>query len=256
MNLLKCEYLKTRRRYIFITALAITAFAGIWAFYGNYSGDIKDFVIQNGYLLFLYQFPLMNAIFFPLLCIIIASRLCDIEHKGKNLKLICTLTEKSKIFDAKLIYGISIVIFCVILLWCATLIFGKIIGFAGKIPINLYLLYLLFTIISTTAIYVFQYSLSMIFQNQAISFFVGILGEFIGLFSMFLPQFPLFRKSILWGYYGALQFVGLFGYTKETRYDAAYMEVMDIDWTAFIVLIVAMTVIYIIGKKIFCKKEL
>ena len=46
---------------------------------------------------------------------------------------------------------------------------------------------------------------------------------------MLLPQFLLFRKSILWGYYGVLQFVGLFGYTKETRYDAAYMEVIDID---------------------------
>ena len=255
MKLLKCEYLKTRRRYIFMTALVLTALAGIWAFYGDY-GDKNSFTMQNGYMLFLYQFPLVNTIFFPVLAIIIASRLCDIEHKGKTLKLICTLTDKRKIFDTKLIYGMSIVLFSVILLWCATLIFGKIIGFAGEIPIKLYLLYLLFTIMPTSAIYIFQHSLSMIFRNQAVSFFVGILGEFVGLFSLFLPQFPFLRKSILWGYYGALQFVGFFGWTKETRYDTAYLEVMEIDWTAFAGLIVATIMIYIIGRKIFCEKEL
>ena len=40
--MLKAEYLKNRRRYIFLTALALTAAAGAWAFYGSYTGESRD----------------------------------------------------------------------------------------------------------------------------------------------------------------------------------------------------------------------
>lgn len=256
IKLLKCEYKKTRRRYVFLTALAMTVIAGVWAFYGKYSGESGNFIMENGYMMFLYQLPLINSIFFPLMSVIIASRLCDIEHKGANFKQICTLTDRGKIFDAKLIYGLAILMICVLLFWAATLIVGKAIGFRDEISIKLYLMYLLFTLAPTAAIYIFQHGLSMIFKNQAIPFFIGILGEFAGLFSMFLPQLPWFRKSILWGYYGALQFVGMFGWTKETRYSTAYFEIMGFDWTAFITIIVAAIAMYVIGRKIFCKKEI
>ena len=165
------------------------------------------------------------------------------------------MEDKGKIFDVKLIYGLTIVISGVILFWILTIVYGKIVGFTEAFPINNYLLYLLFTIIPTASIYIFQHSLSMIFKNQAIPFFVGVIGEFTGLFSMFLPQFPFLRKSILWGYYGALQFVGLFGWDKQTRFDNAYFGVMTIDWPAFALLVCLLILIYIVGKYIFSKKE-
>lgn len=255
IKLIKCEYMKTKRKHIFLTTFALLVLMGMWAFYGTSSKDMSDFIRQNGYTMFLYQFPLVNAIFFPLLCTVIASRLCDIEHKGGNFKLLCTMEDKGKIFDVKLIYGLTIVISGVILFWILTIVYGKIVGFTEAFPINNYLLYLLFTIIPTASIYIFQHSLSMIFKNQAIPFFVGVIGEFIGLFSMFLPQFPFLRKSILWGYYGALQFVGLFGWDKQTRFDNAYFGVMTIDWPAFALLVCLLILIYIVGKYIFSKKE-
>ena len=107
----------------------------------------------------------------------------------------------------------------------------------------------------TVVIYIFQHSLSIIFKNQAVAFFVGIIGEFAGIFSMFLPNVPFLRKSLLWGYYGVLQFVGLFGWTKETRYENAYFDIMPIDWTFFWVLSAAGIIIYFAGKRIFCKRE-
>lgn len=256
IKLLQCEYKKTRRRYILLSALGLTVLAGGVGLYGDYAGPSANFLLQNGYMMFLYELPLVNAIFFPLMSIIVASRLCDIEHKGANFKQICTLTSRGKLFNAKLLYGLTIVSLSVVLLWAATLLVGKAYGFGGEIPIRLYLLYLLFTLVPTAAIYMFQYSLSMLFKNQAIPFFVGILGEFAGLFSMFLPQLPWLRKSVFWGYYGALQFVGLFGWTRETRYSEAYFELMPCDWLSFAVLLLTAVVIYIIGKTLFCKKEL
>ncbi len=244
--------MKTRRRYIFITALVITAAELIWALHGDYNG----FMLENGWMAFLYQLPLINAIFMPLLSVIISSRLCDVEHKGAMLKSLAVITEKGKIYDAKLIYGLSIVLFCNILSWAVTIIGGYAIGFHGNVPIKLYLLYLLFTVTPTVAIYIFQHTLSLLFKNQAVTFFAGIIGTFGGLFSMFLPQLPWIRKSLLWGYYGVLQFVGLFGWTRETRYANAHFDIMGFDWTFFAVLIAVIILIYVIGRKLFIRKEL
>lgn len=251
IKLLQCEYRKTRGRYIFLTALAVTVFELLWALYGKYNG----FSLENGWMMFLYQFPLVNAIFMPLLSIIVSSRLCDIEHKGVMLKQLSVIVPKGKIYDAKLIYGLSVVLVCNLVSWLVTIVFGYLIGFQGDVPVRLYLLYFLFTVVPTTAVYIFQHVLSLNFKNQAITFFAGIIGTFGGLFSMFLPQIPILRKLIIWGYYGVLQFVGLFGWTKETRYDNAYFEIMHIDWKFFIVLIAVSIVMYAAGKKIFCRKE-
>ncbi len=252
IRLLQCEFKKTRGRYIFITALVITAAELVWTLHGDYNG----FMLENGWMAFLYQLPLINAIFMPLLSIIISSRLCDIEHKGAMLKSLAVITEKGKIYDAKLIYGLAITLFCNILSWAVTIIGGYVIGFYGAAPIKLYLLYLLFTIAPTVAIYIFQHTLSLLFKNQAVTFFAGIIGTFGGLFSMFLPQFPWMRRSLLWGYYGVLQFVGMFGWTPETRYANAYFDIMGFDWTFFAVLIGVSVLMYIIGRNLFVRKEL
>lgn len=252
IKLLQCELIKTRRRYIFVTALVITAAELVWALHGNYGG----FMLENGWMAFLYQLPLVNAIFMPLLSMIVSSRLCDIEHKGAMLKSLAVITEKGKIYDAKFIYGFSIVLICNILSWAVTIIGGYVIGFSGTVPIGLYLVYLLFTIMPTLAVYIFQHTLSLLFKNQAVAFFAGIIGMFGGLFSMFLPQFPWMRKSIIWGYYGVLQFVGLFDWTKETRYANAHFDVMGFDLTFFAVLIGVSVLMYIIGRKLFVRKEL
>lgn len=252
IKLLKCEFLKTRGRFVFITALLITAAELVWALHGDYA----DFMLKNGWMAFLYQLPLINAIFMPLLSIIVASRLCDIEHKGAMLKTLAVICGKGRVYDAKLLYGLSIVLFCSIISWAVTIIGGYVIGFYGSVPIKLYLLYLLFTAVPTIVIYIFQHTLSLLFKNQAVTFFVGAIGTFGGLFAMFLPQLPWLRRSLIWGYYGVLQFVGLFGWTKEAKYSNAHFDVMGFDWIFFAVLIAAGILIYIIGRYLFTRKDL
>ncbi len=253
ITLLQCEYKKTRKCYIFLMALAITAAQLFWVLQGNYT---DTFLLENGFLMFLYQLPLANAIFLPLLTIVVSSRLCDIEHKGNMFKQLSVITEKGTLYDSKFIYGLVIVLFCVLINWGTTILFGYINGFSGNVPMRLYLLYLMFTITPTISIYIFEHTLSILFKNQAVPFFAGIIGTFIGLFSMFLPQYPILRKLFLWGYYGALQFVGLYGWTKETRYENAYFSVLEIDWIAFFVLIAASILMYVTGRYLFCKKEI
>lgn len=255
MRLLRCEYKKARGRYIFATALILTAMAAVFALRGNYTGENSLFIMENGYMMFLYQLPMVNTIFFPLLAMVVASRLCDLEHKGDNLKMLCTLTDKGRLFDAKLGYGLGMVLFCVLLYWAVCLLTGMLLGFTGPVPIRLYLIYLLFTLMPTAAIYIFQHSLSLLVKNQAVALCIGAFGEFAGLFSMFLPQLPWLRSSLLWGYYGALQFVGLFGWDKDTRYANAYFEFMGFDWVSFAILCAAALAMYLLGRGLFMRKE-
>ena len=252
IKLLKCEYMKTRRRYVLLTALAVTAALLMWTCRGNHGEDI----IRMGWMAYLYQMPLANAIFLPLLSIIVSSRLCDVEHKGVMLKQLAVTTERGKLYDAKFIYGFAIVLLCTLIGWVGLIVYGYHKGFGGDVPIKLYLLYLLFTVTPTLAVYIFQHTVSMCFKNQAVTFFSGVIGTFIGVFSMFLPQFPWLRRIFIWGYYGVLQFVGLFDWTQENRYQHAHFDVLPIDWVFFGVLLAICVLMYILGRMMFKRKEL
>lgn len=252
IKLLKCEFMKTRGRWIFITALILTAAQLCWALYGNYS----DFVLKNGWMEFLYSLPLTNSIFLPILSVIISSRLADTEHKGVMLKQLAVITDKGKIYDAKFIYGFAITLISLLINFAVTIAFGYYKGFHGDVPIDLYLHFFVFTLVPTIEIYIISHALSLLFKNQAVSFSVGILGTFAGLFSMFLPQTPMLRKILPWGHYGALSFVGMFGWDKEARYANVYFECMGMDWRLCFILIAVCVVLYLIGRRMFIKKEM
>ena len=49
IRLIKCEYKKTKRKHLFLTAFAALVLMGVWAFYGASSKDMSDFIRRNGY---------------------------------------------------------------------------------------------------------------------------------------------------------------------------------------------------------------
>lgn len=246
--LLKCEYLKSRRRWLLPMAIALIGVELVWVMHGNLSEDN----LSKGWMMYLYQMPLANTIFLPLLSIAVSSRICDLEHKGHMQKQLCCIASRGMLYSAKLIYGLGIIMACLLIQFTGLYIWGKLRGFGGEFPVKLYMLYWLATIAATAAIYIFQHTLSLFIKNQAIPFFIGIIGEFLGLFSMFLPQYPLLRNSLLWGYYGALQFVGG-DWDRETRISTFYY--MGVDWAAFALLTAAALFIYLIGRNLFSCKE-
>lgn len=253
INLLKCEFLKMRHKYIFLTLLAIIAAGLIFSLYGDYSGE---FIQKNGWLMLLYQLPLSNGIFFPIAALVISSRLADTEHRALSFKQLFAVEKRGRIYDSKLIVGLGMMILSIIIYWAVILILGKVIGFYGEAPMGLYLRYLVCIAVPTSVLYIFQHALSMLFKNQAVSFFTGIIGTFSGVFSMFLPQIPLLRQLLPWGFYGAMQFMGLFGWTSEDRYANAYLEIMPVDHGVYIIIAIYAILFYAIGKYMFCRKEI
>lgn len=169
-----------RHRYVFLSALAIVAAGLVFSLYGNYRGTIADFIMKNGWVMMLYQLPLANGIFFPIMATVVASRLADAEHKASAFKHLFTLEKREKIYDAKLIIGIVLMILCVLIYWAVVLVFGTFIGFEGAPPMGMYLRYLACVMAPTVVIYIFQHGLSMLFKNQAVSFFTGVIGTFAG----------------------------------------------------------------------------
>lgn len=186
IKLIQCEFLKIRRKHIFLTLLVITAAGLLFSLYGDYSGD---FIQKNGWFIFLYQLPLANAIFFPIAALVISSRLADNEHKALAFKQLFTIEKRSKIYDTKLIIGLSLMLLSVLLYWIVILIFGKIIGFAGEIPLDLYLRYLVWLALQQW-FYIFY---SIIFlcclKTKQYPFLQALSGHLSVCFPCFCPNF-------------------------------------------------------------------
>ncbi|MFR5440483.1 MAG: ABC transporter permease, partial [Monoglobus pectinilyticus] len=134
-----CEYKKTRRKYIFVMAVAITAVALCWGLYGKYN----ESALKSGWMMMLYQLPLLNTIFMPLLSIVVASRFAGIETS--MMKQLCSVMPKQRLYDAKLIYSLSIILLSLLIQFVSVYIAGRCFGFSGRFPIELYALYFMFT---------------------------------------------------------------------------------------------------------------
>ncbi len=250
IRLLKCEYLKTRRRYLLLTVIAAMTVYFIWTFHGSYNAE----GIRHGWALFLYQQPVVNTIFMPFFCIIIASRLSAIEHRGAMLKQLCTMTDKGRLYDAKLIYGMFLMSFCVAVSWIGAVLFGMYKGYSGVFPLGLYGLYFIYTLLTVLEIYTLQHFLAIISKNQSVGFFVGITGEFAGLFSLFLPNIEWLRKLVPYGHFGQLDFIGMYGWTKTEHMRNVYFKLMDTENFVFVVALLIL-IFYITGRYIFVRKE-
>jgi len=206
--------------------------------------------LAQGWLFFLYQFPLLNSIMMPVIAAVVASRICDIEHKGQTIKLLNTLMPPQRLFAAKFLCGATYMLAASILQLVVIIAVGYIIGFKGNPPLDKLLYYLLFTTAVNLTVLLLQQVLSLQFKNQMVPLSVGIIGSFAGLFILYFP--PSFARFILWGYYGVLMLVGM-DWDRVTRITDFYY--IPVNWAGFIILAVIFSAIYIIGRTLFMRKE-
>jgi len=247
--LLKAEYRKTRGRYLFLTVFGIAMAGMIWCFGGNLSED----AILKGWMMELYQMPLMSALFLPVLATVVASRLSNLEHKNGMLRKLCCIAERGKLFDAKLLYGSFLMLTGIVLTFAGLFFNGFLRGYGGFPQIKEYALLFLFTVVPTMVIYILQHTVSLCCKKAAVPFIVGVTGEFIGIMFMFLPPIPVLRQLFPWGYYGVMMFVGS-DFDRATRISTYYY--LNIDWVSFGIMFVIGILLYFTGKRIFYRMEL
>lgn len=249
MKELAMEFRKIKRRKLWLTVAVMLGAQCLWGFWSFRNMDSQR--LAQGFRLYLYHFPLLNAIMMPVIIAVVASRLCDVEHKGQSLKLLQTVMPAGRLFDAKFLCGALHVTAAAVAQVIMMIVIGRIKGFLEPIPIDRFFFYLIFTTAVNLTILVLQQVLSLLFVNQLVPLAVGLIGSFAGLFSMFFPQG--FQKLILWGYYGVLMQVGM-NWDKNTRIMDLYY--VPFDWTGFLLLGILFLVIYGAGRRIFAGKEL
>lgn len=162
---LSLELKKTRRRGIWLVPavllLVITAWAG--------RNMDNERYLDYGWLMTLFNVPLLNAILIPTAIAVLASRIIDLEHRGNTWKVLETLQRKSDIYITKVLYGFCAVLIFSVLELAAFLVLGYAIGFKGNPDWWAYGLFFVQTFVISFNLYLLQMIVSLIFFNQAVA---------------------------------------------------------------------------------------
>ena len=248
MKLLKLEFYKCRRRKIVLVCAAVLAVELIWmeAFFTRQ--DTED--LKWGWMLLLYNLAMVDAIVLPISVAALASRNCELEHKGNTWKLLETMARPRQLYVAKLAWGTLVLAALLIIRSGIFLAVGIMQGFQGGIPWGRFGLFTLISWAVSMMVYTLQQGLSLRFSNQAAALVCGIAGSFLGVLSMLFP--PALTRCVPWGYYGLLALVGM-------DWDAA-TRVTAFHWlwpepAGLILLLLWAAGFLIVGRTLFVRKE-
>ena len=244
---LKCEFLKLKRKHTLFILLAGVFVQMIWCMGAMFSGS-TDYT-GSGYQICLYQFPILNALCFPVLIAVLVSNICDMEHKGNTHKQLFVMQEKGMFWNVKWI--ISLVYIFVMLLFQITSIYfiGKVLGFSDTFIIKEYALYFLSSIATSLFISTLILTFATLFKNQFIPFFMGITAGFLGFMSAFFPAWLM--RIIPSSYYMLLSTSGM-NWDSTTRISTYYYRGFPI--LDFGVLLAILVICFYLSKAMFMRK--
>ena len=202
---LKLEFTKAKRQGMWFALCILCLFDHVYFSFGigRNAGSLSQ-----GWLLLLYNLPLLNAIILPVFYAVLASRLIDCEHKENTWKMLETIQSKTNLFISKALIGLCYILLFSCMQLISVFVIGTFHGLKGMPDLWAYALYFVQTILISFVLYLIQLLLSFAFYNQAISLCVGLTGGLIGLFIMLLPR-SFFYEIIPWGLFGANMFVGM-----------------------------------------------
>ena len=95
-----------------------------------------------------------------------------------------------------------------------------------------------------------QHFLSLMSSNQILPLLVGLIGSFLGLFSMFFP--PRAARFILWGYFSAFSPYGM-DYDSQTRVMSFYR--IPFPTETFVLFMLFGLLFFVVCRTVFVKKE-
>lgn len=249
MTLLKLEFYKCRRRHVGLVCAGVLAAELVWmgAFFARQSPE----EMAAGWLLMLYNLDMVDAIILPISIATLASRNCELEHKGSSWKLLETMAAPGKIYAAKFLWG-ALVLGALLSVRSAAFIgVGVACRFSGGIPWGRFGIFTLISWAVSLMVYALQQGLALRFANQAAALVCGIVGSFLGILSMLFP--PVLIRFVPWGYYGLLSLVRM-DWNAATRVTKFFWQ-----WPAptdLILLGLWAVVFWIVGRNLFVGKEM
>lgn len=248
MKLLRLEFYKCRRRKIILVCAAVLAVELIWM--GAFLDRQNAEDLKWGWMMLLYNLAMVDSIVLPLSVATLASRSCELEHKGNTWKLLETMVSPGKLYAAKLGWGALVLAVLLIVRSGLFLAVGVVFGFSGAIPWGRFGLFTLISWAVSMMVYALQQGLSLRFANQAAALVCGISGSFLGILSMLFP--PALIRCVPWGYYGLMSLVRMDWdeTTRITRFFWQWPQPADLA-----LLLVWAAVFLAVGRTLFVKKE-
>lgn len=248
MKLLQLEFYKCRRRKIILVCAAVLAVELIWmgAFFTRQ--DAED--LKWGWMLLLYNLAMVDAIILPISVATLASRNCELEHKGNTWNLLETMVPPGRLYTAKLTWGALVLGSLLIVRSGIFIVVGMVEGFQGGIPWERFVFFTLISWAVSMMVYALQQGLSLRFANQAAALVCGIAGSFLGILSMLFP--PALTRCVPWGYYGLLSLTRM-EWDPDTRFTQFFWQwpqPMDL-----VLLCLWAMVFLMVGRTLFVRKE-
>lgn len=248
MNALSLEFYKCRRRKIFLVGLAFLAAQFLWIAVSLKRMDAAD--LRQGWQWMLYYLAMIDSFMLPLTVSVIASRNCEIEHKGSTLKCLETLMTPGAIYGVKLAWGGLVLAALVVLRTAVFLGVGYYEAFPGGMPYRAYAIFTAVSWLVSMMIYTLQQGLSLRFANQAVPLIVGLAGSFLGLMALFFPSGV--QRFLPWSYYGLFSQV-IMQWDEATRVSTFFWYTpQTTDKVCFVIWFL---VFLVVGRTLFVRKE-
>ena len=247
-TLVRLEFYKCRRRQIFLICAGLLGAELVW--FGVYLARQDPEDLLQGWMLTLYNLAMVDAILFPLGTTVLASRNCEIEHKGATLKLLETAITPGRLYDAKLVWGALVLLALMAVRTALFTALGVWMDFPGGVPWGRLGVFTGISWAVSMMLYALQQGLSLRFANQAVALVCGIFGSFVGLMSMLFPVWV--QRCAPWGYYGLLSLARM-NWDEATRITDFYWrwpEPVDV-----VLLCLWAAVFLTVGRTLFVRKE-
>ncbi|KXY07223.1 ABC transporter permease [Bacillus sp. FSL K6-0067] len=199
IKILALEYFKIRRKKIWTMIILFLIVEMLWAFM-SISRSIASNPDNRVWESIFFSISSMNGLFMPIISAVVASRICDMEHKGSTWKmLVATNVEHRQLYAAKYICINSLMLNAIFAQILFIIVFGLIKNFPGTVPIELLTRFIFGNLLTTLAITAIQQWVSFSIKNQSFALCLGMLGGFIGMTAGLFPA--AIRHIFIWSYY-------------------------------------------------------
>ncbi len=256
MKYLRLELYKLKHRGVFLTFLLILGVELLFVF-SNY-GNNKNFLSMvsdptaPAWEDLIIGPAAINGLFFPILAAVIASRICDMEHKGNTWKLLeCNNQNRKSIWFCKFTIVATLMMLAILIQAITIVAYGTFVGIVQPLPFKTLFGFVLGTAMITFVVVTIQVFFSLVCTNQLVPMSIGMVGALIGFISTLLP--PGIRNILIWGNYAELMVLGQD--TSSGNLQSAGFVVRNINFVPLAILFAVGLVVYAVFRKKFEKYE-
>ena len=256
MKYLWLELYKLKHRKVFLAFLVILGVELLFVF-SNY-GNNKNFLnmvsdpAAPAWEDLIIGPAAINGLFFPILAAVIASRICDMEHKGNTWKLLeCNNQNRRSIWFCKFTIVSTLMMLAIFIQAFIIIAYGNSVGIVQPLPVRTLLGFVLGTAMITFVVVTIQVFFSLVCTNQLIPMSIGMIGALIGFISTLLP--PGIRNILIWGNYAELMVLGQD--TSSGNLQSSGLVVRNINFVPLAILFVVGLVAYVAFRKRFERYE-